>query len=103
MMHVMRLLAGMRTIRGTLLDPFRFSADRKLERRLLADYDALLDMLSSRLDHNNHALAVELATLPEAIRGYGPVKEAAVSEAEAHRAELLAAFDAPAGARKHAA
>ncbi|MEM8743818.1 MAG: indolepyruvate ferredoxin oxidoreductase family protein [Pseudomonadota bacterium] len=103
MMHVMRLLGRARTIRGTLLDPFRYAADRKLERALLQDYEALLVVFSKRLDPNNHALAVELATLPESIRGYGPVKEAAAVEANARRADLLAAFDAPVDTRQRAA
>ena len=103
MMRAMRLLARARSIRGTLLDPFRHSVDRKLERRLLEDYQAMLDLFADRLGPDNHPLAVELATLPEGIRGYGPVKEAAAKTADARRTELLEAFEAPVDTRQHAA
>ncbi len=103
MMRVMRILARAKSLRGTWLDPFRYGEDRKLERRLLADYEDLLDLFGERLNADNHGLAVELAALPEAIRGYGPVKTVAAEAADARRAELLAAFEAPVDARQHAA
>jgi indolepyruvate ferredoxin oxidoreductase len=86
-----------------LLDPFRFSADRKLERRLIADYEAMLDEVIERLTRDTHGVAVELATLPQDIRGYGPVKQAAAEVADARREELLAALSSPAPRKKRAA
>ena len=103
MMHVMRILARARFVRGTLFDPFGYGEDRKLERRLLADYETLLDLLGERLTPDNYGLAVELASLPEAIRGYGPVKAASAEAADTRRAELLGAFDAPVDTRQYAA
>ncbi len=103
MMHVMRILARARFVRGTLFDPFGYGEDRKLERRLLADYETLLDLFGERLTPDNYGLAVELASLPEAIRGYGPVKAASAEAADTRRAELLGAFDAPVDTRQYAA
>ena len=60
-----------------------------MERRLLSEYEALLDELAQRLDSGNHATAVELARLPEQIRGFGHVKEASVQRAKAAEAALL--------------
>jgi indolepyruvate ferredoxin oxidoreductase len=63
-----------------------------MERRLLVDYEALLDELCRGLDPSNHATAVELARIPERIRGFGHVKEASVEHARSAWADLLAAF-----------
>ena len=103
MMQAFKLLARMKGFRGTLLDPFRFSADRKLERRLLADYEASLDEIAARMTPDNHAIAVQLAALPDAIRGYGPVKRDAAQLANEQREELLAALKAPPSKRRRAA
>ncbi len=84
------VLARLRFLRGTLFDPFGRTAERRCERRLIADYETLLDELSKGLGAANHGLAVELAGLPERIRGYGHVKQRHIEEAEARRAELLA-------------
>ena len=63
-----------------------------MERRLLADYETLLDELVQGLDPPNQATAVELARIPEQIRGFGHVKEASVGRARAAWTDLLAAF-----------
>ncbi|MFP3442307.1 DUF6537 domain-containing protein, partial [Pantoea sp. SIMBA_133] len=73
-LKAMGALAKMRGLRNTALDPFRFSADRKLDRALLAGYEQLIDELVTRLDGTNHATALALAKLPEEIRGFGPVR-----------------------------
>jgi indolepyruvate ferredoxin oxidoreductase len=88
-MSVFRLMARLRFLRGTLLDPFRFSDERKLERRLLAEFEADMDDLIQRLAPANHALAVRIASLPETIKGYGRVKEASAAEAAKARANAL--------------
>ena len=84
----------MKGLRGTRLDPFGFSEDRKLERGLLADYEAALALVEERLTLANHALAVVFARYPEKIRGFGYVKaesaRIAVAEAEMRRAAFLA-------------
>ncbi len=94
-MGVFRLLARLRWLRGTPFDPFRHSADRRLERRLITDYEATIEALIAGLDAENHALAVEIAALPLTVRGFGVVKERAARAAKEKQAELLAAFHAP--------
>ena len=71
---------------------FGRTAERRMERRLLADYETLLDQLGTGLDPDNHATAVELARIPQQIRGFGHVKEASLGRARAAWADLLAAF-----------
>ncbi len=102
MRYGLRALAAMRGLRGTPFDPFASSADRKLDRRLLAEYEALIEHVIARLDGHNYGTAIELATLPEAIRGYGPVRGRYVEHAKRREAQLLARFDAkpPHAARK---
>ncbi len=92
----MRVVAGLKRLRGTALDPFARTAERKMERRLLAEYETLLDELVERLDADNHATAVELARIPAQIRGFGHVKEANVQRAKAAEAALLERWRSPA-------
>ncbi|MBO1075069.1 indolepyruvate ferredoxin oxidoreductase family protein [Roseomonas marmotae] len=92
MLHALRVLARLRRLRGTAFDPFRFSEDRKLDRRLLAEYEHLVDELIATLHASNHALAVELASLPEQIRGYGPVRRRHAEHAKRQEARLLKEF-----------
>jgi indolepyruvate ferredoxin oxidoreductase len=97
-MMMFKVLARMKGLRGTAFDIFGRSEDRKVERRLIAEYEALVDELLSSLTPANHALAVALAAVPDQIRGYGPVKHASVVTAKTKEAELLARFRAPAEA-----
>ena len=94
-----KLLARLRGLRGTALDVFGYSAERRMERRLIEDYFALVEEITAGLGHDNHALAVALASVPEKIRGYGHVKEAHLEAAKAQEAELLAAFRNPEAAK----
>ena len=94
-----KLLARLRGLRGTAFDPFGYSAERRMERRLIADYAALVEEIAGRLEHDNHAAAVALATIPEKIRGYGHVKESHLEDAKAQEAELLQTFRNPEAAR----
>ncbi|MFQ5514436.1 MAG: indolepyruvate ferredoxin oxidoreductase family protein [Myxococcota bacterium] len=87
------LLARLRGLRGTRLDPFGWTAHRRMERRLSREYESTVERLLAGLDEANHELAVEIARLPEAIRGFDVVKEAAVAEVRAREAELLASFE----------
>ncbi|MEJ1160232.1 indolepyruvate ferredoxin oxidoreductase family protein [Prosthecomicrobium sp. N25] len=98
MLRILRVLAGLRGFRGTALDPFGYTAERRMERRLLAAYETLLDDIVRELTPENHADAVVLAGYAEAIRGFGPVKAAAVERAEAERVRLLGRFRARRGA-----
>ena len=69
--------------RSPMIDPFGRTAERRMERRLLADYETLLEDLCRYLNSANHAVAIDLARLPEQIRGFGHVKEANIARAEA--------------------
>jgi indolepyruvate ferredoxin oxidoreductase len=89
------LLAKLKGLRGTKLDPFGRTAERRAERRLIAEYESLIAELVGSLTAANHAAAVALAALPERIRGFGHVKDASIAKAAAQRAEGLAAFRNP--------
>ena len=79
-------------LRGGALDPFGHSEERKSERALIVEYEALIDELLRGLAAEKIALAVELASLPEQIRGFGHVKEAALAVARVRRDQLLSAW-----------
>lgn len=95
MLSAMKLLARARRLRGTPFDPFRHLADRKLERALIAEYEAMICKISAGLRPYNLDIALTLAALPHKIRGFGHVKEANVDKARAEQASLLDRFDAP--------
>ncbi len=85
-----RLLAKLRGLRGTPLDLFGYGADRRLERRLISEYESDIQQLLTSLSSDSYQHACELARLPAVIRGYGPVKEAAYDKAQQQRQALLA-------------
>ncbi|MCD9032643.1 indolepyruvate ferredoxin oxidoreductase family protein [Luteimonas sp. Y-2-2-4F] len=89
------VLARLRGLRGTPLDPFGYTGERRTERRLIEDYARTIDGLLDRLDAGNLRLAVEIASVPEQIRGYGHVKEAHLHRARAREAELLREWNDP--------
>ena len=95
MMPAFKVLARLRGLRGGAFDIFGYQAERRAERQLITDYEDLVRDLSAKLDGENHGIAVELASLPELIRGYGHVKTAAIEKAKAKETELLAAFVQP--------
>jgi len=88
------LLAKFKVLRGTAFDPFGYSTERKTERALVRDYEALLDEVLARLDAGNHHIAVGLAAIPEKIRGFGHVKLRHLKAAKADEAVLLDQFRA---------
>ena len=101
MRHVFKLLTWLRPLRGTALDIFGYTRERRMERRLIAEYEAILRELSTTLSPDNHALAIEIASLPAKMRGFGHIKARNVESAKACEAELLALLrskDAPASA-----
>jgi indolepyruvate ferredoxin oxidoreductase len=89
LLPAMRLLAHARRVRGTWLDPFGHTAERKLERQLVLDYEALIDEVLAGLSPEKRAIAVAIASVPERIRGYGHVKLANIVTAKARWAELM--------------
>ena len=94
MMRAFGMLARLKGLRGTVLDPFGYTQERRGERRLIERYEQTVASLIGDLDHTNHALAVEIASLPERIRGFGHVKARSIEEAERREADLLPRFKA---------
>jgi indolepyruvate ferredoxin oxidoreductase len=89
-----RLLSKMKFLRGTALDPFGYSVERRTERKLIEDYEAMLEEVFANLTPENHHLAVGLAAIPEKIRGFGHVKQRHLVTAKAEEAALLEQFRA---------
>ena len=94
MLRAFRMLAPLKRLRGTPLDPFGRSAERKMERALIRQYEADMAEVLPLLDGNTRDAVIALAELPLTIRGFGPVKEANAAKAEKRREELLAAIRA---------
>ena len=92
MMRVFAVLARFKGLRGTMLDPFGYTQERRRERGLIERYEQVASSLIDDLDHTNHAIAVEIASLPDRIRGFGHVKARSIEEAERREAELLGRF-----------
>lgn len=95
MFSAFKLLARLKFLRGGKLDVFGYTAERRGERQLIADYLATVDTLLQRLDNDNVGLAAQIASIPEHIRGYGHVKDAHLHEAKAREAALLAQWRNP--------
>jgi indolepyruvate ferredoxin oxidoreductase len=93
------LLARMKVLRGTWLDVFGYTRERRAERLLIDQYQQTIDTLLAGLTPDNYQFAVEIAALPERIRGFGHVKAHNIVRAKQCESELLAAFSgvAPAG------
>jgi len=85
----------MRRFRGTGLDFFGRTAERRMERALIGEYETTMAEILAKLTPQNHATAIDLASVPEHIRGYGHVKEAHLKTAKARESALLAQFRSP--------
>ena len=85
-----RLLARLKGLRGTALDVFGRTEERRTERALIAEYQALVEELCAGLSAERHALALDLAQVPEQIKGYGHVKERNLAAARQRWSQLLA-------------
>jgi indolepyruvate ferredoxin oxidoreductase len=85
-------LAKLKFLRGTPFDPFGYTTERKMERQLISDYEKLLGEIIGQLTPDNHRIAVALATIPEKIRGFGPVKQRHLAAAKAEEAALREQF-----------
>ena len=94
-LHVFRLLAKLKGLRGSAFDIFGRTQERRMERRLITEYEAVVGELVDGLTADNHALAVEIASLPEQIRGYGHVKERNVDTTKAQEQNLMTLFRSP--------
>jgi indolepyruvate ferredoxin oxidoreductase len=93
-----KLLTKFKGLRGTAFDIFGYTAERRGERALIDEYFKTIDELIAKLDTGNHALAVEIASIPEHIRGFGHIKDEHLVEAKARREKLLATWRDPVGA-----
>jgi len=98
-----KLLAKLKFLRGGPLDIFGYTAERRTERQLIADYEAIVNELVSALSSDNHALAVRIASIPEDIRGYGHVKERNLEQAKVKQTEMLSLFRSPQATQQAAA
>jgi len=100
MLRAFGLLARLKGLRGTALDIFGRTAERRMERALIVEYEQTVEALLAGLSRDSHALAVEIASLPEAIRGFGHIKAKSVEAARKKQAELISRYGA---ARERAA
>lgn len=89
MLHGFKLLARLKVLRNTWLDPFGRTHERKVERDWLSNYENILDEVLASLGPDNLRLAHELLELPGSVRGYGPVKERFLRHAHQRQAQLL--------------
>ena len=94
MLPAFRLLAKLKGLRGGTLDIFGRTEERRTERALIAEYERDVEALLAGLTRDNHAVAVELASLPETIRGFGHVKAKSIAAALAKREQLLSNYRA---------
>ena len=99
----LKILAGLRKHRGAWWDVFSKTAERKMERALIVEYRQSIEELLQGLGSDNHKLAVEIANLPEHIRGYAHVKERHLAEVRKRWDELMALWRKPATAVARAA
>jgi len=90
-----KVLAKLKGLRGTAFDVFGRSAERQMERALIGEYKASIDRLLTNLTAHNHAAAVEVARIPEMIKGYGHVKERNLRAARLEWAQALARYEKP--------
>ena len=93
MLSLFKVLTALKKLRGTAFDLFGYTAERRMERRLIEDYRALVVRVVEGLNQANLAAAIELAHAASDIGGYGPVKDASVETYEARLPKLFAAFD----------
>ena len=95
----LKWLAKMKRLRGTGLDIFARSEERQRERGLIATYEAMLSEIATSLTAENRFAAIALAAAPDQVRGFGPVKLAAMDKFDAQWPQLLARYR---GIRKEA-
>jgi indolepyruvate ferredoxin oxidoreductase len=86
------LLARLKFLRGTAFDPFGWTKERRGERRLVEAYERMIATLLPALSRSNIDAAVAIAKLPQAIRGFGPLKSASIEACRQSERKLLAEF-----------
>ncbi|WP_099865471.1 indolepyruvate ferredoxin oxidoreductase family protein [Pararhizobium haloflavum] len=103
MMTAFKMLAPLRRLRNTPLDIFGYTAERRMERRMLADYEAELDTVASSISSRRIEKAVEWLAYPQQIRGFGHVKKANYETAKAMADRLRRAYEHDTSAVREAA
>ena len=99
----MRVLARLKGLRGGALDIFGRTAERRMERELIGEYEQAMAEVLSGLSQQNLSTAIAIAALPQTMRGFGHIKEANVAKAKADGKRLMDEFRAPPPAMKTAA
>ena len=89
------LLSSLRFLRNSWFDPFAYTAERRRELWLIEHFESIITELIAGLSLSNHATAVDIAKLPQSMRGFGHVKQAQVDVALARERELLEVFRQP--------
>ena len=87
-----RVLARLKGLRGSRLDVFGYSAERKMERELISEYEQDIDQLLAETSPDNYNSAIAIAELPQQIRGFGHVKQANISKAAKRHDQLMLEF-----------
>jgi indolepyruvate ferredoxin oxidoreductase len=95
LMGAFKVLARFKGLRGTPLDVFGYTHERRVERQLVRDFEALLEEIVTKLDASNHPVAVGLANIPQKIKGFGHIKARNLEAAKKEEADLLARFRSP--------
>ena len=102
MMGAFHILARLKGLRGTPLDLFGYHHDRQTERALIADYEQVMDGVLKSVNADNHETCLALLTLPDMIRGFGPVKAENIKKAQVQKQILLQKLNMPAPTRQAA-
>jgi indolepyruvate ferredoxin oxidoreductase len=103
MMPLFKILSSLRGLRGSAFDIFGYSEERRTERSLIREYEETVARLLAGLTPQNHALAVQIAAIPDEIRGFGYIKARNLAPARKKRDELLARFETGQPAERAAA
>lgn len=88
MLSALGVLAKFKFLRGTAFDPFGYHRDRKVERELIRDYEQTIELVLNHMTAQNAALCAEILSVPDMIRGFGPVKEGNIRKAKLRLTQL---------------
>jgi indolepyruvate ferredoxin oxidoreductase len=89
---ILKIISNMKGLRGTPFDIFGYTLERKTERNLIIQYEATINMLIKGLTNDNYALAIDIANLPDKIKGYGYIKEESIKQYNKENKILIAKF-----------
>jgi indolepyruvate ferredoxin oxidoreductase len=89
---ILKIISNMKGLRGTPFDIFGYTLERKTERNLIIQYEATINMLIKGLTNDNYALAIDIANLPDKIKGYGYIKEESIKQYNKENKILITKF-----------